>query len=174
MRATRQVVALALALALAVGGVLVAVEIVAAELGRPPWVLPHDDWYGAGLRNSWNGAAARWTFIGLTLGGLALLALVAGSRRPEALPMTPSRQPAIVERRSAEKAIVVDVGRVDGVSKARARIGRRSTEIVATTNRRVPGDLRERVVATVDARLRRLALAEVPAVRVRLRQSRQR
>ena len=174
MRVATRVLAVVLALTLLVGGLLVALEIVLAGLNREPWVVPHDDWYLAGLRNSWSAAPARWTFIGLTLGGSALLVLALVSRRPDTLPMGQGRQPAVVDRRSTERVIVGDVSRVDGVTRARATIGRRFTRVLAATNRTDPGDLRERIVATVDARLRRLTLAEVPAVRVRVRQTRRR
>ena len=53
MRVVNRVIAAVLALALLVGGLLVAVEIVVAGFDRRPWVLPHDRWYAsARLRTS--------------------------------------------------------------------------------------------------------------------------
>jgi hypothetical protein len=44
MLAIRRLVALVLAAALMLAAAIVLVEIAAAALGRPPWIVPGDDW----------------------------------------------------------------------------------------------------------------------------------
>jgi uncharacterized protein DUF6286 len=168
MRIVNRVLAAVLALALLVGGLLVAVEIVVAGFDRSPWVLPHDEWYRSARTRSWDAAPPRWIFIGLVVAGLALLLLELARRRPAALPLTPAAVPADVNRRSLEKALVREANRVDGVAGARARVGAEKADVVAITNRRQEGDLPARVQAALDRRLSALGLARPPAARVKV------
>jgi hypothetical protein len=168
VRIANRVVAAVLALALVVGGLLVAVEIVVAGFDRSPWVLPHDDWYRSARTRSWDSAPPRWIFIGLVVAGLALLLLQLARRRPTALPLTPAAIPGDVSRRSLEKALVREARRVDGVAGAKARVGGEKADVVATTNRRQEGDLPARVQAALDRRLGTLGLARPPAARVKV------
>jgi Family of unknown function (DUF6286) len=167
MRIANRVLAAVLALALLVGGLLVAVEIVVAGFDRSPWVLPHDDWYRSARTRAWDSAPPRWIFIGLVVAGLLLL-LLQTRRRPAALPLTPAAIPADVNRRSLEKALVREARRVDGVAAAKARVAPERADVVATTNRRQEGDLPARVQAALDRRLGSLGLARPPAARVKV------
>lgn len=168
MRVVNRALAAVLALALLVGGLLVAVEIVVAGFDRAPWVLPHDQWYRSARTRTWDSAPPRWIFIGLVVAGLVLLALQFARRRPAALPLTPAAVPADVGRRSLERALTREATRVDGVATARTRVDGTRADVVATTHRRQPGDLQPRVAAALDRRLTSLGLARAPAVRVRL------
>lgn len=157
-----------LALALLVGGLIVAVEIVIAGFDRPPWVLPHDEWYRSARTRSWASAPARWIFIGLVVAGLLLLLLQLARRRPAALPLAPGAVPADVGRRSLEKSLARAAVRVDGVAAARARVDGDRAEVVASSNRRQAGDLQPRVAQVLDRRMAALGLARLPAVRVKV------
>ena len=168
MRLLDRLLAAVLALAIAVLGLLAVAEIVLAHLGRQPWLLPYDTWYRAGVRNPWSSGGMRWLSGALALGGLILLVLQLVPRRPSVLVMAGGRGRAVLARRNAERTLESDVRRVEGVAAARARIGRRSTDVVARTDGRAPDDVQQRVLATVEGRLRRLALAGSPPVRVRL------
>jgi len=169
MRVLNRILAAVLALALFVGGLLVAVEIVVAAFDRRPWVLPHDQWYRSATERSWQAAPPRWIFIGLVVAGLVLLWSQLARRRPSTLALTPAAVPADVGRRSLERALVREASRVEGVAGARARVDGARAEVVATTNRRLTGELQPRVADAVGRRVQSLGLARPPAMRVKVR-----
>lgn len=168
MRIANRVFAAVLALALLVGGVLVAVEIVVAAFGREPWVVPHDRWYRSTLEHTWDDAATRWVCIGLVLAGLLLLGLQLARRRPAALPLAPGATPAELARRSMERSLARAASRVDGVARAKVKVSADRADVAATTNRRRADEVRPRLAAAVDQRVRGLGLARSPEVRVRV------
>jgi hypothetical protein len=170
VRIVSRLIALAVALALAVGGVLVAVEIVVAELGRDPWAIPHDDWYLDARENAWSSQGARILFLVLALAGLALLVLQVARRRPRVLAMEDRKhgRSVAVSRRTLEHSLVRSVTRVDGVATAKARLWENRARVTASTNRRLPGDLLQRVTQTAEQRLSGMRLATTPVVVVRL------
>ena len=168
MRIANRVLAAVLGLALLVGGLLVAVEIVVAGFDRRPWVLPHDDWYESARQRSWEDAPPRWIFIGLVVTGLLLLFLQLARRRPRALAMTPGAVPADIGRRSLEKALVREAARVDGIASAKAKVREDRADVVASSNRRQTGDLGPTVTEALDRRMSALGLARPPAVRVKV------
>lgn len=168
MRIVDRVVAAVLALALMVGGLLVAVEIVVAAFGRHPWVLPHDRWYRSTLEHAWDDAAARWVFIALVLAGLLLLSLQVARRRPATLALSAGGAPADLGRRSMERSLARAATSVDGVSRAKVRVSAERADVVATTNRRQADEVRPRLAEAVERRVRALGLARVPQVKVRI------
>lgn len=168
MRIANRVVAALLGLALVVGGLLVAAETVVAAFGRRPWVLPYDRWYRSARLRSWESASTRWILIALLAGGLMLLFLQLARRRPTALELAPGGAPADIGRRSLERSLVRAASEVDGVSRARVKVGREQAEVSATTNRRQAGDLQARVAEALERRTRSLGLARPPAVRVKV------
>jgi len=168
VRVANRVLAAVLALALLVGGVLVAVEIVVAAFGRDPWVVPHDAWYRSTLERTWDDAATRWVCIGLVLAGLLLLGLQLARRRPVALPLAPGATPADLGRRSMERSLARAASRVDGVARAKVKVSGDRADVAATTNRRRADEVRPRLAAAVDQRVRAFGLARSPEVRVRV------
>jgi hypothetical protein len=168
MRVPNRILAAVLALALFVGGLLVAVEIVVAGFDRRPWVLPHDRWYTSARLRTWDSAPPRWIFIGLIAAGLLLLFLQLARRRPTAFSLTPGAIPADVGRRSLEKALVREATRVDGVTAAKVKVGDEKADVVASSNRRQTDDLGPRVTQALDRRLSTVGLARPPAVRVKV------
>jgi len=168
MRVANRVLAAVLGLALFVGGLLVAVEIVVAGFDRRPWVLPHDRWYTSARLRSWESAPPRWILIGLVVAGLLVLFLQLARRRPSAFALTPGAVPADLGRRSLEKALVREATRVDGVAAAKAKVSEDRVDIVASSNRRQTEDLGPRVTQALDRRLGALGLARPPAVKVKV------
>ena len=168
MRIANRVLAAVLALALLVGGLLVAAEIVVAGFDRRPWVLPHDRWYTSARMRSWESAPPRWIFIGLVVAGLLLLVLQLTRRRPTALALTPGAVPADVGRRSLEKALVREASRVDGVAAAKAKVNEDKVEVVASSNRRQTAELEPRVTEALARRMGSVGLARPPGVRVKV------
>ena len=168
MRVANRVVSAVLALALLVGGLLVAVEIVVAGFDRRPWVLPHDRWYTSARLRSWDSAPPRWIFIGLVVAGLLLLLLQLARRRPTALALTPGAIPADLGRRSLEKALVREANRVDGVAAAKAKVRQDRADVVASSNRRQTADLQPAVTSALDRRIGARGLARPPEIRVKV------
>ena len=168
MRVANRVVSAVLALALLVGGLLVAVEIVVAGFERRPWVLPHDRWYTSARLRSWDSAPPRWIFIGLVVAGLLLLVLQLARRRPTALALTPGAVPTDIGRRSLEKSLVRETSKVDGIAAAKAKVKNDRADVVASSNRRQTGDLEPRVAETLNRKMGALGLARPPAVRVKV------
>ncbi len=168
MRIVNRVLAAVLALALLVGGLLVAVEIVVAAFGRDPWVVPHDRWYRSVLEHSWDDDASRWVFIGLVLAGLVLLGLQLARRRPVTLPLAAGGAPADLGRRSMERSLVRTATSVDGVTKAKARVSAERADVLATSSRRQVDEVRPRLADAVERRVRALDLARTPQVKVQV------
>ena len=168
MGIANRVVSAVLALAVLVGGILVAVEIVVAGFDRRPWVLPHDDWYNSARLRSWEDAPPRWIFIGLVVAGLVLLFLQFARRPPRALAMAAGAVPADIGRRSLEKALVREATRVDGVAAAKVKVREDRAEVVASSNRRQTDDIGPTVTQALDRRMAALGLARPPAVRVKV------
>jgi len=169
MRVANRVVASVLALALAVGGVLVAVEIVVAGFDRRPWVVPYDQWYRSARQRSWESSPARWTFIALILAGLVLLLLQVTRRRPATLALAAGGAPADLGRRSLERSLARSASGVDGVAGARVKLDDGRADVSATTNRRQAGDIQSQVAGAVERRIQPLGLARRPTVRVKVR-----
>ena len=168
MRLANRVLAAVVALALFVGGLLIAVEIVVAGFDRRPWVVPHDRWYTSARLRSWESAPPRWIFIGLVVAGLALLLSQLARRRPTSLALTPGAVPADLGRRSLERSLVREASRVDGVSAVKAKIKDDRADVVASSNRRQTDDLGPRVTQALDRKMGALGLARPPAVRVKV------
>ena len=168
MRIANRVLAAVLALALLVGGLIVAVEIVVAGFDRRPWVLPHDDWYRSARLRTWDSAPPRWIFIGLVAAGLVLLFIQLARRRPTTLALTPGAVPADVGRRSLERSLAREARSVDGIAAAKAKVGKEKAEVVASSNRRQTADLEPAVSKALDRRMAAIGLARPPAVRVKV------
>ena len=168
MRVANRVLAAVLALALLVGGLIVAVEIVVAGFDRRPWALPHDDWYRSARLRTWDSAPPRWIFIGLVAAGLLLLGVQLARRRPTALALTPGAVPADVGRRSLERSLTREATSVDGIAAAKARVGKEKAAVVASSNRRQTDDLEPVVSQALDRRMAAIGLARPPAVRVKV------
>ena len=172
MRTANRVVAAAVALALAVGGLLAAAEIVVAGVGEEPWLVPHDRWYDSGRDHAWNDPTSRWFFIALLAAGLALLALQVARWRPADLPLPGGQAlPARVSRRSLERSVARAAEDVDGVASAKASVTPSRVRIVAQADRLATADLEPTVAQAAGARLRALGLAAT-AVRVKVRNPR--
>jgi hypothetical protein len=176
VRVLSRLIALAVALALVVGGVVVAVEIAIADFRSEPWLIPYDEWYQSARVNAWSSPTTRRLALALTAAGLLLLLLHLVRRRPMVLPMEAggSLHHADLNRRGVERSLVRAVSRVDGVASAKARISSNRTRVTASTNRRLPGDLEARVKRAAEQRLTSLRLASPPPLSVRLQSRGQR
>jgi hypothetical protein len=171
VRIVNRVLAVSLALAMAAGGFLVAVEIVLAGVGRASWVVPYNDWYESARRNQWDSSGPRWLFIGFCAVGLVVLGLQVMKAAPRSVPLQAGRSDAGVSRRTLEEALARTAGRIDGVAAAKATVDRNRARITVDTNRR-GGDLRPPVEHAVQDHLGRVTLARPPKVAVAVKRTR--
>lgn len=163
MQVLDRILATLLALALFLGGLLAAVEIVLAALDRPHWLVPHEQWSSWLREQTATSGVVRAVLVGLV--ALGLLLVTAGLRRgrPGALAL-PSRTDQVritASRRGIERTLSRAAQRTDGIRSARVRAGRRRVRVQAGTALRSPGDLRTQVAAAVDQRLEEFGLSGV-------------
>ncbi len=157
MRIVNRVLAVAAALGLAAGGVVVIIEIALASAGRGPWLVPYDSWYRSARTNHWDSSGARTLFLALALAGAIMVILQVVKPRPRSIPLEPGVARAGVARRSLERALARTVGNETGVATATARIRRRRARVVAATVA-PPDELRPRLEEAAHAHLRDLGL----------------
>lgn len=168
MHVLNRVLATLLALALLLGGLLAVVEIVLAQLGRPSWLVPHEQWSSWLAGQTFPDGVVRAVLIGLAVLGLVLLVLALRRGKPGSVQL-PSRTDGVrvsASRRGIERSLATAARRADGVRSARARAGRRAMRVKAVTALRAAGDLQQPVTAAVAARLEQLGLGGVLRPRV--------
>ena len=175
MRVVNRILAAVVALALAVGGALLAVEVVTALLDHEPLVVTSwPEWHERLDTARWESDDTRWVAAALLAAGLLLLAFQLARRRLAVLPVAGGANgvEAEVSRSSLESSLTRAVKGVDGVTSARARVGKKRIGVKASTNRRQPGDLDRRVAEAADAHLRHVAVVGAPPLKVDLRSTR--
>jgi len=175
MRLVDRLLATLLAGALAAISAIIAIEIIIGYyFDRDPWLLPWDRWYRRSQELTWSDRSVVITFILIGVAGILLLALQLWRRPPLSLPLEDTTRDVHtdISRRSLEQALTRAALSVDGVSGAHVRSRRRRVTVHATTQRRQPGDLRDRVNASTAGVLSGLRLQDQPrlAVDVRSRQ----
>jgi Family of unknown function (DUF6286) len=155
MRTLNRLVALLFALALLLGGILVAIEILIAGLGRGPWIIPYDSWYETLRFSAWDDIGVRQAAGILCFVGLVLIILQLVRRRPLGVPIEgwDERVKPSVNRSSLEKSLARAASSVDGVSGAKSRVSKTGALVMARTNRSDPTGLREAVTARAQQRL---------------------
>ncbi len=160
MSTVNRVLSVLLALALFLGGLLVAVECVLAALGRPSWVIPRQQWESALTSATWDETLVRLIAVGAVVVGLLLLvaALRRGAPGTLALPTTTDGVDVRAQRRGVERSVASAARRTDGVTDAHAKASRRRVTVRAATSLRNPGDTQSAVQRAADARIAELGL----------------
>lgn len=172
MALLNRVLSVLVALVLLLGGLLAAVEIVLALLGRPAWLLPHEQWSASLGEQTWDAGPVRAVLAALVLLGLLLLWPALRRGKPSALSLparaggTPAGVRVRASRRGIETSLATAVRRTSGVSAARAQVSRRRATVRARTATRSPGNLQAEVSGAVTETLTDLGLAEVLHPRV--------
>jgi len=166
-----RVLSAVLGLALMVGGLVTAIEIVLAGLGRSPWLLPHDRWAEIARTTTWSDTDVRPIAAGLIAAGVVLLVVEAARRRPEALTLAAGASGVVSEldRQGVERWMVQRVERVEGVSAAGVRIGSRSVVVEATSVGRDIATVDRGVREAAAGGLESLGLDRTPGLRVKVR-----
>lgn len=160
---------MALATLLTVSLSLLAVELICALMGSPLGLLPLDELIELGGRHVW----AELSVAGLVLAaiGMGMLLLAALPGRTRLAPLE-TADPLIVIgiTRSGLRRSLRDVAQqVDGVTKARVQLRRRTIEVTVITREDCPGSLLRQVGTAVGDRLAALGALCGGEVVVRLR-----
>lgn len=173
MALTRRILSVLLALVLLLGGLLAAVEIVLALLGREPWLLPHEDWANQLGDRAWDESTVRTVLGVVAVVGLLLLLVGLSRGRPAALTLParadgPGAVTVTASRRGIERSLEQAVRESDGITGAKVTVSRRTATVYATSSTRVPGDLRAGVEQSLADRLAELGLTDTLRTRVRV------
>ena len=163
MRPLNRVLALVLAVALLVGGVLLAVEVAAAAVGHGPLVVQWHGAYEAGGRDARDSSVVRTLCGAVAVVGLLMLLGQLKRRRPDrlALEVADEHTDAGVSPAALRATVRSAALAVDGVSAATVRVTRRVTKVRATSrfgDRTAAEGLVAPVTARVEADLARLRL----------------
>lgn len=171
---TNRVLSALLALLLVVGGLLVAVEIVLAQLGRQALLIPSSAWASWLGGQTWDTFTVRLVLSGLVVVGLLLLilALRPGKPRRLALPATGTNLHVSIARRALQQNLADTAARASGVASASAKAGRRTVTVTATTANPNNTEVQKAAQAMVNQRLDQLGLARQLHSRVRIERSR--
>jgi hypothetical protein len=165
------VLAVAVALALAGGGLLAAAEIVWAALGKGPLLIPYNDWYATARADHWDSSGPRSLFLILILAGVVVVALQLLRARPRSVSLQSRQGRAGVSRRTLETAVARRVEAQGGIISARAKIDRRRARIVAVA-RGADGDLQSRVEDAAHASLQQAGVDGNLSVAVKVERTR--
>lgn len=173
MRVLERLLALLLAAAVAVGSLVLALEVLWAALGKEPLLVPWQSTYARGNADAWDSAFVRLVAVGLLVAGLLLLAAELKPRRTPRLQMTGSDPTvdAAVSRRSLRSALLVAAKQVDGISGARAKVSKRKAKVTATSrlgSAETAQGLTGELEAVLRERLDSLQLARTPRLRARV------
>lgn len=154
MTVVNRMLALVLGLALLVAGVVTVVEVVAARLGRPPWVVPTSAWDQTLGALRWDDSRVVTVLVAMLVIGLLLLLLELWPRQPQVLPLQPASpdRTAAVDRRGLQEHLRQIVAEDPSVTTVRVQAGKRKvavqaevppSEDVATVRQRLESRLTE-------------------------------
>ncbi|HEV7824742.1 MAG TPA: DUF6286 domain-containing protein [Mycobacteriales bacterium] len=172
MRYVNRASVVLLTLALAAGGVLTAIEVGLATLGRPPLLFPREHVADLLRRSQWADAPVAAALLGVAVLGLALLVGQLVPRRTRLLSIadpTPGVT-AATTRRSLERALRRAATAADGITAASVTARPRRVKVRAVTGLRDVTGIHANLVAAVDEQLDGIGLARRPALSVSLRQ----
>jgi hypothetical protein len=169
MTVVNRILAALLALVLLLGGLLAATEIVLAQLGRPPWLVPHPQWNAWLEQRTVSDGGTRAIMIGLVVVGLLLMlaALRRGKPRHLTLPSTVDGVRVTASRRGIERSLREAGKRVSGVRSVDVSVGRRTVKVRAhTASRAGSDDVLSQMSDLVSTKLQHLGLADTLRPRV--------
>jgi hypothetical protein len=176
VRVLLRVLAPLLGLAVALVGVLVVLEVVAASVrpgGGDGLVLPWPDWYAALGRTAWTDAPVPGIAIGTAVLGLLLVLVGLLARRPDvqvdgpAPDITVTTSPRVLARLVGRR-----VRAADEVAAASVTASRRRVSVAAESWNGAGPDLADSVRARVEALLDEVPLHHRPRVTVTVQERR--
>jgi hypothetical protein len=156
---------------LAAAAILIAAEIISALLDRSSLLLPVSSLARLGRTTHWDHLSALITAGAIGAVGLLLVALALWPRRPRAVALA-SHDPDVVlgiSRGGLRRYLTQAAEGVDGIARAKVRIGRRRIRVRTVSPLRDTSGLGDQVRRAVTDRIDRLAPLRHPVVRVTVR-----
>ena len=169
MRTVTRLISALLALAFIVGGLLAALEILAAGLGREDHlVVPWRDWREDLLDTPWEDYVVRVVLAATLAVGLLLLFLLLARRRPTAVRLETRTDGATAEldRSGLERHLSSCLQRVDGVGGVGVRVRGGKARVSAVTPARDTAPVESSLRSAADRALGELGLGSSLPVRV--------
>jgi len=176
MRVVNRLLALLFGLALLGGGALLAVEAVLAAVGRRPWPVRTDRWFGPLSHTTLGDPIVPTIALGVAALGLLLLAVQVRPWAPRLLTLRgrtgvePVRWS--VYRRSVEREVSLAVDGLAGVTETRTRLRGKRSRWRLTVSPRGRADSRGQVREVVAGQLDRIAAPIPVRLRVAMRRPR--
>jgi hypothetical protein len=173
MRVANRPLAFILAAALLAVCVVVIAEVIGSAAGHSPLLVPWATWASWARKTQWDDGVVRvWAAILIVI-GLILLALELRPPRVTRLPLEGAGHATqtAVTRRGLARMLRTEAAKVDGVSTATARVGRRSARVTAVSGARgqaAASALADPVSQALQARLDNLGLRHTPRLTVRV------
>lgn len=162
MTVVNRILAALLALVLLLGGLLAASEIVLAQLGRTPWLVPHPRWSAWLGQRTLTDGQTRAVMAALVVVGLLLMFAAVRRGKPHDLTL-PSNVDGVrvtASRRGIERTLREAGGRISGVRAVDVKAGRRTVKVRAYTASRTEGQVQQQLTDTVAGKLHQLGLAD--------------
>jgi hypothetical protein len=171
MRAFNRILAVLLAVAIAVAGVLTVIEVIAAATDNDPVIVKWHGLVGDLASNEWKTAGPRVAAIILILVGLLLLLFALRRGKPATVALT-TDAPAVdmtTTRRSLQRSLATTATTVDGITDASVKVKRRKIVVKARAASGVTKeDGRARLSDEMQGRLDRLSLADSKRLKVKV------
>ena len=173
MRLVNRPLAVILAAALAVGAIIVIIEVIAFAVNHGPVVLHWTTWYRWAGTTRWDQLVIRvWSAVLIVIGA-AILAVELKPRRVTRLPLRSDNDAtdAAVTRRGLAGTLRAAATGVDGVSAAAVTVRRRRARVSVTAaarGRAATEALRQPVTQVLQDRLDGLDLRQSPRLKVRV------
>ena len=176
MRLVNRVLGALLALALAVIGVLIVIEVVTHWFSKKPAIVHWHSSYAWFKRTAWNQGSVRVVCIVLGVVGLLLLFAELKRATVSRLAADPGQTDTTgidtsYTRRGVGTAVKAAVSDVDGVRGVKVFVGKRKVTVEATTSARdraTARSLKDPVTAVAQQKLATLKLRKSPSVSVRV------
>lgn len=173
MRLLNRPLAFILAAALAVGSIIVIIEVIAFAVHAGPVVVHWPTWYQWAQKTRWDAAVVRvWSAI-LIVVGVLILAVELKPRRVSRLPLRSGDQAtdAALTRSGLAGALRAAATSIDGITSATVTVRRHRAVVAARSaarGRAASGALKGPVTQAVRGRLDDLNLLRPPRLKVRV------
>ncbi|WP_239372269.1 DUF6286 domain-containing protein [Frankia sp. Cj5] len=174
MRVTNRIVAALLAAVIAAVGVIAIIEMVSAALDDGYAIVDWQSITAAMARNTWSDTGP--TVLGVILGAGGILLLVLGLRRGRlqwfAVRPSPTGTATFAAGRGIARALASAAEDIDGVTRAKVRLRRRTAKVTIESSPRINPDAPGQVRDEIRERLASFELASPPKVKLTVKASR--
>lgn len=174
MRIANRILAIILGLALILGGLISAINIILGVTENKSWIFHWHSWYRYSQNNFWSKGPSLLTFFILLVLALILLILELKHRKNSYINLKidkPSVQMRL-HKSSTEKYLANIVQHIDGIASAKVSLSDKKANVVATTHRRKYKDLSQPIKTTLKDHIEKLPLEKHPSINVSVKSTR--